>query len=332
MKNIHAFALLVILFSLCFSSALWGDNPYSFSFSTSFGILYGHSEEIVYKYSGKDDYLSELLWDLKPLFYTGFALDLAKTNPWVSWGFLAGLSIKYGLPLKTGVMEDRDWMDDDQDYLTHYSRHDSYSQGALLTDLSLGLSFPLSDTLLLKAQLKLSHMYFSWLAQDGYLQYAEYPAVGKTDYQPWTSGVPKDPASGPGIVYSQSWLILAPLVGVDIKLSPRFFLDFYAAATPLVFCFDRDDHLYFGGPSGKRFQDYLFWGFSLDTGAGFAFVPVEKLEFRLDFGVRYIDGSRGDVYIKSTGVTSSDFYLSAHDGAGAGLLFLDAGFSMKIRF
>jgi outer membrane protease len=327
MKNIYTFAVLVSIFFFCFSSALWSDNQYSLSLSTSLGIIYGHSEEIVYKHPGKDDYLSELLWDLKPLVYAGLALDLAKTNPWERWGFFAGLSLKYGLPLKTGIMEDRDWLDDDQDYVTHYSRHDTYSQGALLADLSAGLSFPLSYTLLLKAGVKFSYMYFSWIGLDGYDQYAEAPAFGKTDYKPWHSGLTKNPVSGRVITYKQYWFILAPVLGGEIKLSPLFFLDLYAAATPLIYCVDIDDHL----KTQVRYQDYLSWGFALDTGIGFAFVPAEKVEFRLDCGIRYISGSRGDVYTKSTGVPSSGFHLSP-EIAGGGYAAFDAGFSAKIRF
>jgi outer membrane protease len=330
MKNIYAFALLVSMFFCCFPAFLGAESAYSFSLSSSFGILYGSSEELVYKYAGDDSLYSELIWDLKPLVYAGAALDFGRTNPWERWGFFAGASVKYGLPLKTGIMEDKDWLDEDEDHLTHYSRHDAWSQGALLSDVSLGVSFPVFNALLLiKPGIRFSYLYFSWNAQDGFTQYSSKNSSG--DYDPWNSGLAKTPVSGPGILYSQHWFIFAPVLAAALKLSSRFFLDFYAAATPLIFCAATDDHLVgIDQRKGRQFKDYLSWGFSFEGGAGFAFAPVEKFEIRLDLGLRYISGPRGETYQRTTGVTSSYFYLSSKEG-GAGLFIMDAGISAKIR-
>ncbi|MDR1108024.1 MAG: omptin family outer membrane protease, partial [Spirochaetaceae bacterium] len=215
MKNIYGFAVLVIIFFCCLSAPLMAGNIYSFSLSSSLGIIYGHSEELVYKYAGKDTLLSELIWDLKPLVYSGAALDFGRTNPWERWGFFAGASIKYGLPLKTGVMEDRDWMAAKGGYLTHYSRHDAYSNGALLSDLSLGFSFSFFEALLLKPGIRFSYMYFSWSAQDGFTQHTSNSGG---DYPPWDSGITKSPVSGSGILYSQHWFVLAPALAAELKL------------------------------------------------------------------------------------------------------------------
>ncbi|MDR1863564.1 MAG: omptin family outer membrane protease [Treponema sp.] len=326
MKNIYAFAILVSMFFFFSSAPLRAANKYSLSLSSSFGILYGHSEEVLYNDDGDDDtYLSELKWDLKPLYYTGTALDFARTDPWERWGFFGGVSLKYGFPSKSGIMEDRDWMAESGNFLTHYSRHDSYSQGALLSDISLGLSFPFFDVLLLKTSIDFSYMYFSWLAQDGFYQYASKDSGG--DYLPWTNDIPKKPLSGPGIIYSQNWFILSPVLAVEVKLSPRFFLDFYVAATPLTFCASIDEHL----KAGFQAQDFSLWGLSLREGIGFAFVPKEKFEIRLDWGFRYISGTRGNSYIKETDDNApNDYFQNGADG-GAGLFALDVGVSAKIR-
>jgi outer membrane protease len=286
--------------------------------------LDGYAEELVYKSAGDDTLLSELIWDLKRLFYLGTALDFGRTNPWERWGFFAGASIKYGLPLKAGVMEDRDWLAEKGGYLTHYSRHDAYSNGLLFSDLSLGFSFPLFNTLLLKPGIRFSYMYFSWSAQDGFKQYVPDPKSGE-DYQPWDSGITKIPISGTGILYSQHWFILAPALAAALKLSSRSFLDFYIAATPFIFCAATDDHL----QRNLQFRDYLSWGLSLEGGAGCAFALTERFEIRLDCGIRYISGPRGETYKKITGDTEPVFYLSGEGGAG--LFILSAGISAKIR-
>jgi outer membrane protease len=276
----------------------------------------------VYKSSGSETLLSELTWDLKPLVYSGAALDFGRTNPWERWGFFASASLKYGFPSGTGIIEDRDWLAATDHYVTHYSRHDVYSQGALFSDASLGFSFPFLEVLALKAGIDFSYMYFSWLAQDGFTQYAEKSGG---DYQPWHNGIEKAYASGPGIIYSQHWIIFSPVLALGVRLSPRFFLDFYVSATPFVFCAAVDDHLI----RKLRFQDYLSWGLSFEGSIGFAFAPVERFEIRLDWGFRQISGSRGETYQKSTG-TGASFFFPAGD-AGAGLYIMDSRISAKIR-
>jgi outer membrane protease len=325
MKNIYGFTVLVSIFFCSPSVFLMAGDAYSFSISSSFGILYGHAEELVYKYTGKDTLYSELKWDLKPLFYTGAALDFGRTNPWERWGFFAGASIKYGFPNKTGIIEDRDWLAASGDYLTNYSRHDAYSSGALLSDVSLGFSFPFLEILALKTGARFSYLYFSWSARDGFTQYAEQVPKGSGNYLPWNSGIAKTPVSGTGIIYSQRWFIFSPVLALGVRLDSRFSLDLYTAATPFVFCAAEDDHLW----RDLRFQDYLSWGLSFDGGIGFAFVPVEKFEIRLDWGFKYIGGSRGESYSKSTGTGSSFFSLTGETGAG--LYTMDAGISAKIR-
>jgi outer membrane protease len=328
MKNIYGFALLVSIFFCCFSASLRAESAYSLSLSSSFGILYGYAEELVYEYAGDDTLYSELIWDLKPLVYAGTALDFGRTNPWKRWGFFAGVSVKYGFPLKTGAIEDRDWAANQGDYLTHYSRHDAWSQGALLLDVSMGLSFPFLNALLLKPGIRFSYLYFSWSAQDGFTQYS---SGSGGSYSPWDSGIAKKPVSGPGIIYSQHWFIFSPVLAAALKPGSRFFLDLYMAATPLIFCAATDDHLIgIDLRQGRQFRDYLSWGLSLEGGAGFAFAPVEKFEIRLDWGFRYISGPKGETYQKITGETTPSFFLSDKEG-GAGLFILDAGISAKIR-
>jgi outer membrane protease len=326
MKNIYGFTVLVSIFFCSPSAPLRAESAYSFSLSSSFGIIYGHSKELVYKYAGKDTLRSELIWDLKPLFYTGAAMDFSRTNPWERWGFFAAASLKYGFPSRTGVIVDWDWNDKDYDYLTHYSRHDAYSQGALLSDASLGFSFPFLEVLALKTGIGFSYMYFSWLAQDGFTQYAKTRIdTSGNYYHPWNPEIPKIPVSGPGIIYSQHWFIFSPVLALGLRLSPRFSLDIYASATPFVFCAAVDDH-----PARKlRFQDYLSWGLFLEEGIGLVFTPAERFELRLDWGFRHIGGSRGETYQKPTGEGSSSFSLSGE--AGAGLYMRDVEISAKIR-
>jgi hypothetical protein len=114
------------------------ESAYSFSLSSSFGIIDGYAEKLVYEYTGDDTLLSELIWDLKRLVYAGTALDFSRINP------------------------------------------------------------------------------------------------------------------------STGSIILSPVLTAALKLSSRSFLDFYTAATPLIFCATTDDHLIgFGRKQGRQYKDYL---------------------------------------------------------------------------
>jgi outer membrane protease len=59
MKIIYAFALLVSIFFCAFPASLRTESAYSFSLSSSFGMIDGYAEEMVYKYAGDDTLLSE---------------------------------------------------------------------------------------------------------------------------------------------------------------------------------------------------------------------------------------------------------------------------------
>jgi outer membrane protease len=149
---------------------------FSFSVETTLGFFYGQSEEIVYK-DTDGAYLSELLWDMKPLLYYGAALSVKVQIP--SWpvSLYAMPSVKIGVAGRSGSVEDRDWMDTTHDYLTHYSKHDSYTYDSWFFDGDLGVSIPLRPGKTFNPALSLfgrfSYMEMKWISRDGYIQYGE---------------------------------------------------------------------------------------------------------------------------------------------------------------
>ena len=106
MSIIKKIGILVILFFILFSSPAEAETPspgrYSFSLSPLFGMLHGQAREIVYRDRSSNQYLSELLWDLKPLIYVGLAADFGPRDPFENHGFIAAASIRFGLPLRSG--------------------------------------------------------------------------------------------------------------------------------------------------------------------------------------------------------------------------------------
>ncbi|GHV92951.1 hypothetical protein AGMMS50268_34540 [Spirochaetia bacterium] len=154
MKTVYAFVFFI---NLCFTGIFpvlsygqdnlnftIGKTPYRISLAAGAGVILGQTEEIVYKSSDTDDYLSQLLWDLMPQVYIGTALSLARANPLAGLGAALDVSVKFGIPMASGTMEDRDWQDKaDPDRLTDFSSHDAATGNVLLLDISGGVPSPL---------------------------------------------------------------------------------------------------------------------------------------------------------------------------------------------
>jgi outer membrane protease len=335
MKNIAVFTVFVIILTgLVFCPPLWsqghvlsnatpGENgapfPYALSLSSSTGFLYGYGEELVYKYPEGETYLSQLLWNMKPLFYMGTALDFSRIKPLEKPGFFTGLSLKFGFPGKTGTVEDRDWQAQ-SDELTNYSRSDNYTNGAFLLDALLGLSLPVKKIGILKFYWTFSWMSFQWTGRDGYVQYSPDKDI------PLDDSMKKVPIYGASVVYLQNWLLTGPALAVNIPLFRHFRVDLKFQISPFVFCGARDDHVL----RDLEFVDNIPWGLYMEPGGDFVFSFLDRFELSLSVSFRYIKGRRGDSYNRNTG-QSGGMYLKHDQTAGAAWYALDSGLIFKVR-
>jgi outer membrane protease len=332
MKNIAVFTAFVIIWTglappargqgHILSSAASGESapfPYALSLASSAGFLYGCGEELVYKYPGGDAYLSQLLWDMKPLFYLGTALDFSRINPLEKPGFLGGLSLKFGFPGKTGFVEDRDWQTR-HDELTNYSRSDSYTNGAFLLDFLAGLSLPVQKFGVLKFYWTFSWMSFQWTGRDGYVQYSP------DENTPLDGGAEKIPLYGASVVYLQNWILTGPGLAVNIPFLRHFRADIRFHMSPFVFCGARDDHVL----RDLEFVDDLPWGLYLEPAGDFVFSFQDRFELSLSVSFRYIRSRRGDTYSRNTGKSGGD-YLKYDQNSGAAWYALDSGLLFKVR-
>ena len=329
MHTIRKIALLVsiLLFSLNTASAEAVPSPgkYNLSVTALFGFLYGQSDEIVYKYSNSDLYGSELLWDIKPVFYTGIGLLLGPMDPFANHGFVSESSLKCGIPIKSGTIEDRDWLGERHEYLTHYSRHDAYSRMSLQADISAGYSWHLGRFLSLSAFGEFSYMYFSWSARDGYKQYST-STNSSGDVLPWDSSIPKVSISGEGILYKQNWFMLSPGFSLKGRLSRLFSVEGKFSYTPLIFCADHDDHLMRVPP--LVFRDYLFLGHYFQGGGKFLFSPTQSLGMHLGFSYRYITGTRGPTYEQEE---NGSTFKTSSNGAGVGFSAMNVELGVRMQ-
>jgi len=320
MSNIGKITLFVIFICFFLPPVFAQENQSDlvFSLTPSFGVLYGQANEIVYIDPKSSIFLSELQWNIMPLFYAGLAADFGPVDDFNKHGFIGNLFFKMGIPQKTGIMEDRDWLYDNNT-LTNYSRHDNFSERAILADLSLGYSFPLFDFTALGINFDFSFMHYYWIAKNGYFQYLE---PGQT----WADEVPKVPLEGKVIEYTQNWFILSPGVFIRFRLGRFFSLNGNFNYSPLIYCADRDDHL-------RRdpitiFQDYLHYGQYLKGGGGITFSPLNDLDVTIFLSYSSITDSRGDAFSK--GAADINF---VNDGtiAGGGYSAFEFGLSVRLR-
>jgi len=322
MRIVSVFAVFVIILFCAPVVHAQINKGYSFSLCPQFGFLYGQAEEIVYPPPEKKaDLLSQLLWDMKPVFYYGLLIDFSPARPMERWGLFSGLSIKFGIPGPSGVMEDRDWNSDENADLTNFSSHDNITNEIFLLDFSSGVSFPFFNALLVKAFVNISYMNLRFYGENGYRTYAEDLGSGK--YGP-IADAPKVPMSGKVISYSQEWFYAAPGVSAGYGYKDLFLAEISFLITPLVFCADLDEHIL----RGWQFKDKMNGGIMLEPGFRFSFNINKWLGISSDISWRYISGTRGPAYLKKT--IGKGNYEPAGE-AGAGLSILNTALLLKVR-
>jgi len=338
MKNITVFTVLVIiLFTFAANISTFGQqhliskhilfpnqSRYSFSIGPQFGILYGQVLEYVYPTDTKGEFLSELRWDAKPVFYTGFLLDFGRTDIMSGAGFFSTLSFKAGFGGDSGIMEDRDWQSVENAELTNFSKHTNKSNEFLWLELTAGASIPIKSYFYIKPFLNGSLIRLSFSARDGYTKYArEKTQKSKTYYDIDDNPEVKD-ISGECINYLQDWFIIAAGLEVGTKYFHPFSFALSFKITPLTFNRSRDNHIL----RETTFLDFTRYGLFIEPGGSFSF-SAGRIDLSLDISYHYMGTAEGKTYWQKRG---SDNYYSDANKSGAGFSLLDSRILIKIRF
>ena len=322
---VTVFAGLVIIFFCAQPVQAQINKDYSFSLCPQFGFLYGHAEEIVYPTNTKADLLSLLLWDLKPVFYYGFLMDFSPVKPLESQGFFLDLSMKFGIPGPSGVMEDRDWQSIENTELTNFSSHDNITKEIFLLDFSAGYSFPFFKALLVKTFINISYMKFHFNGENGYGIYARETPEYSGIYAPINDNPKKWSATGKMISYSQEWFYAAPGVSAGYGYKDFFLAEISFMITPLVLCVDHDEHI----TMNKEFRDNMMGGVMIEPGLKISFAASKWMSVFCDVSWRYVSGTRGPTYIRAP-IGIGDYEKAGE--AGAGLSMLNTALMLKVRF
>jgi len=332
MKNITALAFLVIIifsFSLPFSVHCQeekSERSYQFSTGTQFGFISGNILEYVYSQPGQtaSEILSELIWDVKPVFYYGFRLDFKRTNLMSAPGFFASFSLKSGVPADSGKMEDRDWMSAENAGLTHFSSHTNKTNEFFSLDAAVGATIPIRPYLYLKPFISGSWTRFSFAGRDGYGIYARRKSNNPVSYYPIDDNPDRRSFKGREVIhYKQDWYFLAAGISAGTDFFYPFAAEIFFQISPLTYCAAVDDHFYQDG--GKyTFLDFSNLGLFLEPGGRFSF-NAGLMEFSLEAAWRYIGRTKGESYLKN------GEKISSNGNAGAGLSYIDTRLLVKLR-
>jgi outer membrane protease len=312
-KAAGIFCLLILFFNNVYGDSHEensGENPgnenrpfvYNLSFSS--GFMYGTSYEIVYRNSSGKDYLSELQWDLKPLFFIGsnFLMEPDNRN-----GFLSGLGIKVGIPGKTGSMIDRDWVYT-PGVLSHFSSHDNKTRGSFHFDIYTGYQFLFNNFFYIRPFASFEYNLFVMAGRNGYFNY------------PGGSGT----FTGTVITYNQHWFLIYS--GITFGMLPgRFNIKGSIKITPLVFCIGDDDHV----ARSTRFVDYMFGKIAVEPSIDISFVLNSRYSLGINGSYKFFYGARGDTYI-DTYSNKFPVYKNSNTG-GAGLELFEAAVYFRLK-
>jgi len=320
MKKRSFIGVFLVLVSFSAGAQAESKKAHSFTYGASFGLLSGEAEEIVYRSSSTDKYNSHLLWQMKPLLLAGINLRYDWQNRANSTsaaavffsGFFVDASFDYGIPGKTGLMEDRDWRMPQTNWLTDYSVHDNKTRSALFANLEIGKSFPINE-FRLSVFLSYRFMHFSFAASGGSFLYPPDSEAGHS-YEPKPADI---------VTYRQRWHVISPGVSFYGEFNRYFDIDISFRASPLIFSSSFDEHLdlYF-----EIVNSNMAWGLFVEPGLVFSFKPVPLCAITFSLSYTSISGTRGDSTYKYTAY--SDTY---RDIGGAGYSAFDAAIGVKFN-
>lgn len=295
-----------------------GTRDHTFLFGTSIGWLAGEGEEIVYKGLNSDNKLSQLLWKMSPLFYTGLDVNYKWQKPENKWGVFASALFKYGIPSETGKMEDRDWIYlNYPDFLTHYSVHDNRTEGAILFDADIGVSFNIYGSFLFKTYVSYNFMHFSWTANGGSILHPPWD----TDGDGFIDGIHAYLPPIDVVEYEQNWHTLSPAIAFYGEFNQYFDIEIYLELSPLIWFSGKDNHI----SQNLIITSDLRGGFFIEPGLLFSFRPGKLLTASLSVAYRNIRRTRGN----SNYNDRARMQISNFDIGGAGYSAFDIGIMAK---
>jgi len=293
-KNILLLVFLYLFFAMPLCAQIFNLKNHSFSMQVESGVLYGTAYEIFYGTSHSADYVSELQWNIKPLWFVGAFFEYTPKEPLTNNALFFSADLKIGIPSKTGVMEDRDWLDRSKpDVLTHFSSHDNQTKEAFIMNNATGFSIPLMGNFLAKVSLDFMLMHFQFEAWDGYTQYGTNTT--NPPYNPWNPDLKKVDFKGKGIDYYQLWILLKPTFGLEWHRKKFIFKTAFSVNTD-VFCYTVDNHFVRTPPF--TVTGMLQNGFFFEAKGSFFYKISKNFSVGVSLTYTNIESVRGDATLE----------------------------------
>lgn len=280
------------------------------------GVQAGNAHEYVFAKQGTYT-LSDLDWPLMPSWSWGLIVRLESDQ-----GFTVALEARSGIPVRTGTITDKDFLNYDGN-LTHVSSHDAWLEEGSMADLGLGWKIRLSSAWSLKPELGFRFDSFQWSAQNGYLQ---YPPQGSAPYSVWTTDREKIPFYGKGITYLQYWYL--PYLALVLAWEPAEYTELRLRMKygPYIIANTIDNHFV----RDLAFYDYLYGGVYLAPSFNFTWQAPGALGLDLGLSWQGAWSEPGTSYALEVGSGGElKNHLSySEKAAGATLQYLELQISM----
>ncbi|GMO33870.1 MAG: hypothetical protein Ta2F_09840 [Termitinemataceae bacterium] len=286
------FLVLLVLLICC--SAYPKDSFFgNIEFST--GIICGTSNEYVMQH---DKTISRLDWEENwiPVISVGGQINV--------FNFFAGGSLNYGIPRKSGILEDYDFLLEDSNAISHYSRHDAYLDKDFAVSIKTGYTVKVRKWQFAPA---IGFLYRTrkWTGTDGYTQ---YPSDGGA----WVGNESKQQVIGTVICYEQSIKHVFASIKIAYTINSNFEVNLDGNFYPYIWAQSLDSHFL----GAKQFYDNgMNGGIGGTIGiSGLYYVNTTKNRFAVKLNVAYetIGKLKGDTASSSIGAT--DAVMTNNDG------------------
>lgn len=337
MKKI-IFSLAFAFFSLSAFALNWED--FSLSVEPLFGLKAGQVDEFVFLKDSQasSDTLSELNWEIKPELYYGLKIR----GTWKD--FFEESYITAGIPLKTGVMTDSDWLNIETEglpssvysYKTCFSEHDNELAYDIQFGFKGGYDFSVLPWLHILPAIAFDYANFKFNGKNGSGLYG-YGSDGAAFFKENGYYASYDDAENQYVVdfsgydvISYQRVIYYFWLGTDVSfvLPYHFAVDAGFFFTPYVYAVSYDSHKY--GSKKVDYADLTYDFFSAFKGSlGVTYAISERHSVSLTAGYFYLRTMRGNDYSKLS--TSKTYSLDESVEGGAGAHYFDVTLSYRFK-
>ena len=304
--------LITLFLPLLFLGVVSPSGGLEIGFLFEAGVRTGITQELVYEGETR---ISQLDWIDRVAPIVGFTGQVVARN------FFSRLGVSFAVPIRSGEMENFDFLIADSTAASHYSWHEIYLDKDFTVGIEGGYEFRLGN-FHVTPSLGFRYHNRKWTASGGFLQ---YPVIG-----PWTGDEPMVGLHGPVISYEQAiWFPFAALELGFNHVFPRGSRIRLAASGniyPHVWVEASDIHFL----RNIQFYDSMSGGIGWRFGISKGVFPgrANGIGFIGYFGREMITNARGPTATSNTGI--SDGQLIITEGHSGGTDIGQWHFSLRV--